>query len=106
MIKNINLLIATFFGIGYIKIAPGTFVMFNPPYGERIGELEDLENLYGMIGDVLKKKCGGSEAHILTANNNLAKCIGLKSESKIVLKNGKIDCRLLHFPIRLGKYAD
>ena len=25
MIKNINLLIATFFGIGYIKIAPGTF---------------------------------------------------------------------------------
>jgi len=84
---------------------PGMIIM-NPPYGERIGESEELENLYGMIGDILKQKCGGSEAHILTANNNLAKCIGLKSENKIILKNGKIDCRLLHFPIRLGKYAD
>lgn len=84
---------------------PGVIIM-NPPYGVRLGENKDLKNLYKLIGDVLKSTCEDSQAYIISGNQDLNKHIGLKSESKIILKNGKIDCRLLHFPITHGKYAD
>ena len=35
---------------------PGV-VMFNPEYGERLGEYEELEIIYKAIGDFLKKDC-------------------------------------------------
>ena len=84
---------------------PG-IIIINPPYGERLGENNELENLYKLMGDVLKTYCQDSDAFILSGNLELAKHIGLKPENKIPLKNGKIDCRLLHFPIRHGKYAE
>ena len=84
---------------------PG-IIIINPPYGERLGKDDELENLYKLMGDVLKTYCQDSDAFILSGNLELAKHIGLKPENKIPLKNGKIDCRLLHFPIRHGKYAE
>ena len=83
---------------------PG-IIITNPPYGERLGEESELDTLYQLMGDVLKSNCKESDAFIFIGNLELAKNIGLKPESKIILKNGKIDCRLLHFPIRHGKYA-
>ena len=82
----------------------GTIIM-NPPYGERIGDDESLIDLYKTIGDVLKSNCHGSNSYIFTGNKELIKYIGLKSEKKVILKNGKIDCRLLYYPIREGKYS-
>ena len=84
---------------------PG-IIIINPPYGERLGKDDELENLYKLMGDVLKTYCQDSDAFILSGNLELSKHIGLKPENKIPLKNGKIDCRLLHFPIRHGKYAE
>ena len=84
---------------------PGVIII-NPPYGERLGEGNELSHLYQLMGDVLKKNCQDADAFILSGNMELTKHIGLKPENKIQLKNGKIDCRLLHYPIRLGKYAD
>jgi len=84
---------------------PGV-VIINPPYGQRLDEESELNELYKLIGDILKKNCQDSNAFILSGNTNLAKYIGLKHENSIQLKNGKIDCRLLHFPIRHGKYSD
>ena len=77
---------------------PG-IIIINPPYGERLGESNDLDKLYREMGDILKNNCQDSNAFILSGNSNLTKHIGLKSDKKIPLKNGKIDCRLLHFPI-------
>ena len=84
---------------------PGVIII-NPPYGERLGEGNELSHLYQLMGDVLKKNCQDADAFILSGNMELTKHIGLKPENKIPLKNGKIDCRLLHYPIRHGKYAD
>jgi len=78
--------------------------LMNPPYGERIGEEKDLESLYQLIGSVLKQNCVNNDAFIFSGNKELTKLIGLKSQRNYVLKNGKIDCRLLHYPIREGNY--
>ena len=71
----------------------------NPPYGERLGEINHLGNLYKLLGDNLKQRCAGMSAHILTGSKFLAKNIGLQPYRRDILFNGAIECRLLHFNI-------
>ena len=75
---------------------PGVLI-FNPPYGKRLGEEEALKPLYKEIGDVMKKRCKGYTAYLFTGNLELAKCVGLKASRRIVLYNGPIECRLLKY---------
>ena len=82
---------------------PGMIIM-NPPYGVRIGDDDELTALYELMGNVLKTNCQGSKVYILSGTPELSKNIGLKAKKNIILKNGKLDCRLLYFPILAGKY--
>ena len=70
-----------------------------------IKNISKLRILYQQIGDTLKTNCYNMDAYIFSGNNDLSKQIGLRSKSKLELKNGNIQCRLLHFPIRSGKYT-
>lgn len=77
-------------------------VMFNPEYGERLGDEAELEITYGKLGDFLKQKCKGYMGYIFTGNLELAKKIGLKPKRRIEFFNGKIDCRLLQYELYEG----
>jgi putative N6-adenine-specific DNA methylase len=77
-------------------------VYFNPEYGERMGELADLEKTYKRLGDFLKKKCQGYMGYIFTGNLDLAKKIGLKAKRRIEFYNAKLDCRLLEYELYAG----
>ena len=74
-------------------------VILNPPYGKRLGEEDDLRELYCQIGDVMKKHCRGWTGYVLTGNLELAKYIGLKASRRHVLFNGAIECRLLKYDL-------
>lgn len=74
-------------------------VILNPEYGERLGNEAELENVYAAIGDFFKQKCQGYTGYIFTGNLQLAKKVGLKTSRKIEFYNGKIDSRLLEYPI-------
>lgn len=80
-------------------------VIFNPEYGERMGEdeLERLEEVYKKIGDFMKQNCAGYTGAVLTGNPDLAKKIGLKPKRRIELFNAKIECRLLLYELYEGK---
>lgn len=77
-------------------------VYFNPEYGERLGDVQELEGTYARIGDFLKKKCKGYTGYIFTGNLELAKKIGLKAARRIEFYNAKIDCRLLEYELYAG----
>jgi putative N6-adenine-specific DNA methylase len=77
-------------------------VMFNPEYGERLGEVAELEKTYARMGDFLKQKCQGYKGGIFTGNLDLAKKIGLRASRRIEFFNGKIDCRLLLYEMYEG----
>ena len=79
-------------------------LIINPPYGERLGDDDSTKLLYKMIGDIFKHQCIGFDCYVFTANLEAAKNIGLKTNQKIVLKNGSLDSRLLHYPIQEGIY--
>lgn len=80
----------------------GIFVA-NPPYGERLGEVEELRELYTELGDTMKKKFQGWEGFIFTGSPELSKEIGLKPKRKIVLFNGAIECRLFRYELFSGR---
>lgn len=77
-------------------------MMMNPEYGERLGEIDELEETYSRMGDFMKKKCGGYYGYIFTGNLELAKKIGLKAKRRIEFYNSTIDCRLLEYELYSG----
>ena len=79
-------------------------LIINPPYGERLGDDDSTKLLYKMIGDIFKTNCIGFNCYVFTANLEASKNIGLKTNKKIILKNGSLDSRLLHYPIQKGTY--
>jgi putative N6-adenine-specific DNA methylase len=72
----------------------GTLII-NPPYGIRLGELDEVQELYKNLGDFLKLKCKNTKAFIYTGNQSLRKFIGLKTTRRIHLDNGKLEGVLL-----------
>ena len=82
---------------------PRGVIMFNPEYGERLGENAELELTYKRMGDYMKQKCAGYRGYIFTGNMELAKKVGLKASRRIEFWNGTIDCRLLKYEMYEGK---
>lgn len=74
-------------------------IVMNPPYGERLGEVEELKPLYKLIGDSFKQRFKGWTGYVFTSNPDLAKVIGLQASRRFVLYNGALECRLLKFEI-------
>jgi 23S rRNA G2445 N2-methylase RlmL len=81
-------------------------VMINPEYGERLGEQEELEEVYRQMGDFFKQSCPGYTGYIFTGNMQLAKKVGLKPKRKQEFYNGTIDCRLLAYELYKGSKED
>ena len=77
-------------------------MVFNPPYGARIGEHAALAELYPKLGDRLKQRFAGWRCFIFTADTRLPKLIGLKPSRRTVLYNGALECRLYEFAIVRG----
>jgi putative N6-adenine-specific DNA methylase len=80
---------------------PG-IVIFNPEYGERLGNIAELAATYARMGDFLKQACRGYTGYIFTGNLDLAKKIGLKASRRIEFYNSTIDCRLLEYELYTG----
>jgi putative N6-adenine-specific DNA methylase len=74
----------------------------NLPYGERMGDLEELQELYPKLGDVLKKKFGGWNAYLFTSDLRMPKFIRLSVSRRTLLFNGAIECRLFEYKMVTG----
>ena len=75
----------------------------NPPYGERLGEVAELRYLYERIGDTLKARWGGWQAHLFCGRPELLKRVGLKTSARHPLFNGPLEARLASYAIRAAK---
>lgn len=82
--------------------APEGILVTNPPYGVRLGELNELAELYPKLGDVLKQKFAGWRAYIFTGDLRLPKFIRLTPSRKTPLFNGALECRLYEFKVVAG----
>ncbi|MDI6618048.1 MAG: class I SAM-dependent RNA methyltransferase [Clostridiales bacterium] len=72
------------------------YIICNPPYGERMGEEDEVENLYKDMGMVFKGFDGWSY-FILSAHDEFEKLFGQKADKKRKLYNGMIKCYLYQY---------
>ncbi len=80
----------------------GGMVIMNPPYGERLGDKNELAPLYAGIGDFFKNRCGGYKGYVFTGNLDLAKRVGLRTQRRLPFFSAKIECRLLEYELYDG----
>jgi 23S rRNA (guanine2445-N2)-methyltransferase / 23S rRNA (guanine2069-N7)-methyltransferase len=85
---------------------PPGLVVVNPPYGERLGELDELQLLYEALGARLKSAFQGWHAAVFTGNPDLGKFMGLRAKRYYALFNGPIPCKLLLFDVTAEKFID
>ena len=75
----------------HVKSFENGVLITNPPYGIRMGEIEEVKVLYKELGDFLKTSCKGTTAFIYTGDPTLRKSIGLRTSKRIPLVNGKLE---------------
>ena len=78
---------------------PGVLVC-NPPYGQRIGDEQELDALYSALGQFVRREASGWQLWLLSGNPKLTGALRLKASRRIPVSNGGIDCRWLHYDIR------
>ena len=83
---------------------PAGLIITNPPYGERMGEVEALGSLYRQLGERLRAGFNGWKAAIFTGTPALGPEIGLRAQRKHHFFNGALACELLHFEIEPQNY--
>jgi 23S rRNA (guanine2445-N2)-methyltransferase / 23S rRNA (guanine2069-N7)-methyltransferase len=76
--------------------APG-LVISNPPYGERMGEVEALRGTWQELGSALSRGFAGWRAALITSEESLGRATGLRADRTYALFNGTLECRLLCF---------
>ena len=84
--------------------APSGVMIANPPYGERIGESEELQRFYPKLGDALKQNFAGWNCYFFTADRRMEKLIRLQTSRRTLLYNGALECRLFEFRIVAGSH--
>ena len=80
-------------------------VAVNPPYGERIGESEELRLLYALLGERLRTGYRGWEAAVFTGNPALGRELGINARRRHKMMNGPIECRLLRLAIDPSEFV-
>ena len=78
----------------------------NPPYGERIGEEEEIPAMYKRLGDFFKHKMQGYDCWVISASRDGLKNIELKPDAKIQLYNGSLSCDFRKYKIFPGSLAE
>ncbi len=77
-------------------------IIANPPYGARIGDEDNLKDVYRDLGYSLKHRFMGWSAWILSGNKDLLSEMKLKATRKFFVFNGNIECRFLKYEMFEG----
>ncbi|MEB3334913.1 MAG: THUMP domain-containing protein [Cyanobacteriota bacterium] len=80
-------------------VGPGVIVT-NPPYGERLGDRQNLQALYGALGLRLKQQAPGWTFWLLSGHPELTASLRLKATRRVPVSHGGTDCRWLRYDLR------
>lgn len=72
------------------------FIICNPPYGERLGQMKEIEKLYREMGTVFSSLDTWSY-YVISSHPEFEKLFGRKANKKRKLYNGRILCNYYQF---------
>lgn len=70
-------------------------IVCNPPYGERLNEKQEVQQLYRAMGRVFSANFSGWDLGLFISNAEFGDQLGIKWQHKIALHNGPIACKFL-----------
>ena len=77
----------------YVHPERAAKIITNPPYGERMLELENARELYRVMGERMLP-LGENQLYVITPDEEFESLFGLKSDKNRKLYNGMLLCRL------------
>ncbi len=80
-------------------------LLTNPPYGERIGQDQDLSALYAGLGASLKNDFANWRAAVLSDDEALLDALRLRVDKQYRFRNGPLDCQLRTYGIAAQRPA-
>ena len=83
----------------FVPPPPPFTLVTNPPWGERIGEGEELRASWEALGHLLHQRARGCTAWVLSGNAELPRLLGLKARRKFPVMDGPIECRFLRYDV-------
>ncbi|MFC4764578.1 bifunctional 23S rRNA (guanine(2069)-N(7))-methyltransferase RlmK/23S rRNA (guanine(2445)-N(2))-methyltransferase RlmL [Dyella koreensis] len=86
----------------HVSPPPGVtagLVITNPPYGERLGERDEMPRLYRALGETLRARFAGWRAAVLAGDAELGRAMPLRADKKYALYNGALETVLLLFEL-------
>lgn len=87
------------------NLSDNGLIVTNPPYGERLGEKEELKPTYMELGDWLRTYTG-FDAGIITSEIELGKQMGIRARKVNKFYNGPLECIYLQFSIDPQFFVD
>lgn len=70
----------------------GAVTFCNPPYGERMLEQKEAQQIYRTMGKVLE-----APLHVICGDSDFERCFGKKADKRRKLYNGMISCQLYSY---------
>lgn len=80
---------------------PTGVLLCNPPYGERLLDIRQAEELYRVLGARAPK--GGWNMAIITPDEQFEDCFGRRADKRRKLYNGMIKCQVYLYDARSGQ---
>ena len=71
------------------------WLVSNPPYGVRVGEVDRLRNLYAQLGKVARVRCPGWQLALVSASPALERQLGIRTIPVVRTTNGGIKVRVV-----------
>lgn len=81
-------------------------IVVNPPYGQRLSDSEEVNELYFTMGQQFRKAFLNWDLSVFTDSLDLGKRIPLRAKKIHSLYNGALECKLLHFSIAPENFFD
>lgn len=78
------------------KLPKGAITICNPPYGERLLEIKQAEELYKVLGQKLSPS-KDNPCYIISPHEDFEKFFGKKADKRRKLYNGMIKCQLFMY---------
>lgn len=69
----------------------------NPPYGERLSDLDQVEKLYRTLGDICRMRCKKWSYYVITSHDGFEKLFDKKADKNRKLYNGNLKCRYYQY---------
>jgi len=73
------------------------FLVCNPPYGQRLDDISQVEKLYKDMGIVFKKNLETWSFYVLTSHKEFEKVFGRQADKRRKLYNGRIETHFYQF---------